>query len=135
MPQFSYDPALSSDGGLNQMRFEIGDCLVAEPEKTAYLTDAEIREAIAISKSWRHAKLRLVESLLFRFAYEVDMEVREAKWQLSDRVDFWEKLRKRLKDEIDAEEAAAAFGFMASKSRPPIFRIGMHDYWRHGKCI
>lgn len=126
---YSYNPALSADGGLNQMRFEIGDCLVQEAEKTAYLTDMEIIEAIATSTSWRRAKLRLVESLLFRFAYEVTTEIREAKWQLSDRVDFWEKLRKRLKDEIDAEDAAQAFGFMAGKSRPPAFWLKQFD-WR-----
>ena len=124
---YSYNPALSADGGLNQMRFEIGDCLVHEAEKTAYLTDIEILEAIATAKTWRHAKLKLVESLLFRFAYEVNMEVREAKWELSDRIDFWEKLRKRLKDEIDAEDAAAAFGFMSRKQRPPAFWVGQFD--------
>ena len=126
---YSYNPALSADGGLHQMRFELGDCLVAEAEKTAYLTDEEIVEAIATSKSWKRAKLKLVESLLHRFMFEVTTEIREAKWQLSDRVDFWEKLRKRLKDEIDAEDAAQAFGFMAGKSRPPAFWLKQFD-WR-----
>ncbi|MBQ3434371.1 MAG: hypothetical protein IJG24_04910 [Selenomonadaceae bacterium] len=126
---YSYDPTQINDGGLNQMRFELGDCLVQEPEKTCYLNDAEICEAIAGASSWKRAKLRLIESLLFRFAYEVNQEIREAKWELSDRFDFWEKLRKRLADEIAEEDSVSAFGFLGKRHRPPIFRIGMHD-WR-----
>lgn len=65
---YSYNPNLINDGGLNQMRFEIGDCLVEpEPMKTAYLTNEEIIAAIEGSKSFKRAKFRLVESLLHRF--------------------------------------------------------------------
>ena len=124
---YSYDPTQINDGGLNQMRFELGDCLVQEPEKTCYLNDAEICEAIAGASSWKRAKLRLIESLLFRFAYEVNQEIREAKWELSDRFDFWEKLRKRLADEIEAEDSVAVFGFMGRKQRPPAFWLGQFD--------
>ena len=125
--RFSFDPTLINDGGLNQMRHELGDVLVAEPEKDCYLCDEEILAAIHGSKSWKRAKLRLVESLLFRFSYEVDIEVHEASWKLSQRVDEWEKLRKRLKDEIDEEKSAVAFGFMGKLQRPPVFWIGKHD--------
>lgn len=127
---YSYDPTKINDGGLNQLRFEIGDCLVDEPEKTAYLTDEEILAAIIGSRTWKRAKLRLIETLLMRFSYEVDTKVHEAEWKLSQRVDEWEKLRKRLRDEIEAEEAAGAFGFMSKNFRPPIFQIGMHDWGR-----
>lgn len=65
---YSYNPTMINDGGLNQMRFELGDCLVEpEPEKTAYLTNEEIIAAIEGSKSFKRAKFRLVESLLHRF--------------------------------------------------------------------
>ena len=128
---FSYNPSLVNDASLNQLRFELGDCLVEpEPEKTAYLTDEEILATLEGSKSFKHAKFRCVETLLMRFAYECDVEVREAKWQLSDRVDFWKDLHKRLKAELEAEDISGlAFGFMNKKMRPPIFQIGMND-WR-----
>ena len=64
---FSYNPALINDHGLNQMRFELGDVFVEEPAKTTYLTDEEIIAAIEGSQSWRRAKFRLVETLLRRF--------------------------------------------------------------------
>ena len=47
MRSFTYDGALLADGGLNQMRFELGDVLVEEPDKTALLTDEEITPLIA----------------------------------------------------------------------------------------
>ena len=127
---YSYDPTKINDGRINQMRFELGDCLVDEPEKTTYLADEEILSAIIYSQTWKRAKLRLIETLLYRFAFEVDTKVHEAEWKLSQRVDEWEKLRKRLKDEIEAEEVAQSFGFMSKNFRPPIFRIGMHDWGR-----
>ena len=130
---YSYDGAQINDGGLNQMRFELGDVLVLEPEKSAYLGDEEITAALDGSKSWRRAKLRLVETLLRRFSYEVDTKIKEADWKLSQRVDEWEKLYRQLKAEVEAEELAGGFGFASKKSRPPIFRIGMHD-WRR-PCI
>lgn len=130
---YSYDPSLINDRALNQMRFELGDVFTLEPEKSAYLSDEEICAAIDGSRSWRRAKLRLVETLLRRFSYEVDTKIKEADWKLSQRVDEWEKLFNRLKAEVEAEELAGGFGFTSKKQRPPIFRIGQMD-WRR-PCI
>lgn len=125
---YSYDPSLINDGSLNQLRFELGDVFVLEPEKTAYLTDEEILNALDGSRSFKRAKLRLVETLLMRFSYEVTLETHETKWQLSDRADFWKGLHKKLKAELDAEDFAKSFGFSGKKQRPPIFGIGMNDF-------
>lgn len=127
MPHFSYDPSLINDEGLNQMRFELGDVEVLEPDKTAYLCDEEYLAAIEGSTTWRRAKLRLVETLISRFSYEVDTKVDEVEWKLNQRVDEWKDLRKRLAAEIEAEDAGAAFGFLGKRQRPPIFSIGMHS--------
>lgn len=129
MMNFSYDSAKIDDGSLNQMRFELGDTLVAEAEKNAYLSDEEILVTLSMSPTFKRAKLRLVEHLLMMFSYEVTQEIREAKWELTDRAENWEKLRKRLKAELDAEDLAKSLGFSSSKMRPPIFTISMHD-WR-----
>lgn len=102
---------------------------VLEPEKTAYLTDEEILNALDGSKSFKRAKFRLVESLLYRFSYECDIETHETSWKLSERVKFWQDLHKKLKAELEAEDFAKSFGFSGKKQRPPIFRIGMND-WR-----
>lgn len=124
---FSYNPSEINDEGLNQMRFCLGDCLV-EDEQMRYLSNEEICAALEGSKSFKHAMLRLVESLLMRFAYETSVEIREAKWYLSDRIKTWQALHKKLKDELDAEDILGInFGLRGKKSRPPIFKIGMND--------
>ena len=130
---FSYDAAKINDGGLNQIRFELGDVLVEEPEKSTYLSDEEILAALSAG-SFKRAEFRLVSSLLHRFAYEVDMEIHEAKWNLSDRFAAWQKLYNRLKSDLEAEELTCSnFGFTGSKSRPPAFNVGMHDR-RRRRC-
>lgn len=124
---FSFNPAMINDGGLNQIRFELGDVLVEQPEKTAYLSDESILAALEGSPTFKRAKFRLLESLLHRFAYEVTTEIHEVKWTLSDRFKAWQDLYKRLKAELEAEDMAGTFGFAGKNQRPPIFRVGLHD--------
>lgn len=125
---YSYNPTQINDGWLNQMRFELGDTFVQEPEKTAYLSDEEYVAALKGSKTWRRAKFRCVETLLRRFSYEVDTKVQNAEWKLSDRLDEWRRLYNQLKGEVEAEEITGGLNGLAGASRrPPIFRVGMND--------
>ena len=127
---YSYNPSNLSEHGLDLMRFELGDTLVAEPEKTAYLSDEEYLAVIESSASWKRAKFRLVETLLHRFMYEVDTKIKEAEWKLSQRIKFWQDLYKRLKAELEAEEIADGGNLALNEAgRPPIFYVGLHD-WR-----
>lgn len=48
---YSYNPSNLGEHGLDRMRFELGDTFVAEPEKTAYLSDEEISAVIDSSAS------------------------------------------------------------------------------------
>lgn len=131
---YSYDPSKIGERGLDRMRFELGDVFVEEPEKSAYLSDEEISVALESSASWKRAKLRLIETLLRRFSYEVDTKVAEADWKLHQRVDDWKAEYARLKAEVDAEEIAASGALkVGNGGRPPCFWIGQHD-WRP-RCI
>ena len=59
---FTYEPALIGQPGKDKMRFELGDFMVDEPNER-YLSDEEITAVIeAHPKSWKRAKLALVES-------------------------------------------------------------------------
>lgn len=123
---FTYSGAEIHDGGLNQMRFELGDTLVDEPEKTAYLSDEEINAMLnAYPKRWKKAKFELVKSLLFRFAYEVDTKAGPVSWSLSQRHAAWKALYDALKKEVDAADSAPSVPDTAK--RPPYFFEGMHD--------
>ena len=123
---FTFNPLLIHDGGLNQVRFDLGDCLTAEHEKNCYLSDEEILAALE-SHTFKRAELTLLESLLARFSYEVDMKVDKAEWSLSQRAEALEKLRKRLTDELAAEEFNC--GVKGKRRVKPIFKVAMHD-WR-----
>ena len=131
---FSFDTALIADKGLNQMRFELGDVFVDEPEKTAYLSDEEYLVILETSPTFKRAKLKLIETLLRRFSYEVDSKVDSVEFKLSQRIDEWKDAYNRLKAEVDAEEIAESSALkVGGKSRPPAFWIGQHD-WRP-RCI
>lgn len=111
------------------MRFELGDVFVNEPEKTAYLPDEEIC-AVLSNSTFKRAKLRLLETLLRRFSYEVDTKVAELDLKLHQRLEFWASEFKRLKSEVDAEDISTSSALKISgRGRPPTFWIGQHD-WR-----
>lgn len=131
---FSYDPSKIGERGLDRMRFELGDVFVEEPEKSAYLSDDEILAVLESSTTWKRAKLRLIETLLRRFSYEVDTKVAEADWKLHQRVAEWKAEYSRLKSEVDAEEISSSGAIkIGGKGRPPAFWIGQHD-WRQRPC-
>ena len=127
---FSYDPSLLADGGLNQLRFELGDVFVEEPSKSAYLSDETILAALESSRTFKRAKYKLIESLLRRFSYEVDTKVDSLDLKLHQRLDAWEREYKRLKAEVDGEDIAGNSNLRAfGHGRPPAFWVAMHD-WR-----
>ena len=124
---FNYEPAQINDGGLNQMRFELGDCLASD----YYLSDEEIKASISGSGTFKRAELRLIKSLLFRFSYEVDTKIHEAEFKLADRVSAWRKLKAELEEELaeSPEEITPSFGFKGKSGRRAAFGIGMHDVY------
>ena len=126
MRSFTYDGALLADGGLNQMRFELGDVLVEEPDKTALLMDEEIKAVIAaFPHSWRSAKFELIKSVLYRFAPEVDTKSGPVQWSLSQRYAQWKVLYEELKKELSVTSSLPEMP--GAHHRPPYFFEGMHD--------
>lgn len=125
---FSYDVTLIADRGLNQMRFELGDIFVEEPDKTAYLADEEIQAMLeAFPKKWKRAKFELVKSLLYRFAPEVDTQSGPVRWALSQRYSQWKALYQDLKSEASASGTLPIVTSIYGRNRPPYFYEGLHD--------
>lgn len=124
---YSYNPELIGEFGKDRMRFELGDTFVEEEEKTAYLSDEEISAVIENSSTWKKAKFQLVESLIRRFAYEVDEKTSPAEWSWHQRFENWKKLRDELKSSADAESISPLGNSNPSKlKRPPYFFEDMH---------
>nr|DAX35163.1 MAG TPA: hypothetical protein [Bacteriophage sp.] len=123
---FTYDGAQIADSGINQMRFELGDVLVEEPDKTALLTDEEITAMIAaFPQSWRRAKFELIKSVLYRFAPEVDTKSGPVQWSLSQRYAQWKAIYEELKKELSVIGSLPELP--GAHHRPPYFFEGMHD--------
>ena len=115
---YNYDPAAVAEYGKDRMRFELGDTMVEGGPDTTALTDEEIEAALsAYPKSWKRAKLMLLESLFRRFSYEVDTKTGPKK-----EVSF---------SSVSIEQPPECY------KKPPYFYAGMMeneraaDDWRH----
>lgn len=123
---YSYDPTKLAENGKDRMRFELGDTLVEGRETTAALSDEEYISIISSTKSWRKAKLKLVESIMRRFSYEVDEKVGPLSLSLHQRYDAWKAMYDQLKKET-ANTSVPSAGPNSAQRRPPYFFEGMHD--------
>ena len=90
---YNYDPAAVAEYGKDRMRFELGDTMVDGGPDTTALTDEEIEAALsAYPKSWKRAKLMLLESLFRRFSYEVDTKTCPLTLSLQARAKLWKEM-------------------------------------------
>ncbi len=131
--KYTYDPANVRKLGKDRMRFELGDTMVEGGSDTTALTDEEIQVAIEIyPKSWKRAKLMLLESLCRRFAYEVDTRTGPLTLAMHDRAKLWREDYEKLKKEISAESASVSQFAGSGYQRPPYFYTGMQQNERTG---
>ena len=87
---YTYNPENVKEHGKDRMRFELGDVMVDGLSDTTALTDEEIQVAIdTYPKSWKRAKLMLLESLCRRFAYEVDTKTGPLQLNMQERAKLW----------------------------------------------
>lgn len=132
---YTYDPGNIAESSMDRMRFELGDVMVEGGSETAALTDEEIRAAIAANpKSWKKAKLLLLESLYRRFSYEVNTRTGPLTLELQERAKQWKKDYDDLKKEIAAESCNVPPLYAdGRRQKPPYFHTGMHVNGRAGK--
>jgi len=125
--RYSYDGTKIGENGKDRMRFELGDVMVADGARNAYLSDDEIEAMIEANKpSWLRAKLALVESVLRRFSYEVDTQSGPLRLSLNQRYAAWKAMYDQLKTEAEAASSIPDYG-AKGRTRPPYFYEGMHD--------
>lgn len=100
---YSYDPTKITEGGVDQMRFELGDTVTDMEGITSPLCDEEY-EAILnkYGDSWRRAKLKCLEAIVMKLAYEVDTSVSGLSYSLSSRYERWKKMYDDAKREASA---------------------------------
>lgn len=125
---YTYDPGKLGAFGKDRMRFELGDTMVEGLSDTTALTDEEIQAAIeAYPKSWKRAKLMLLESLCRRFAYEVDTKTGPLQLNMQERAKLWREDYDKLKKEVSAESYSIPQLRNGVHNKPPYFYTGMQQ--------
>ena len=130
---YTYDLEKITEPGKDRMRFELGDTMVEGLSDTTALTDEEIQAAIHTwPKSWKRAKLMLLESLCRRFAYEVDTKTGPLWLYMQERAKLWREDYEKLKKEVSAESCSIPQFRNVSQNKPPYFYAGMQQNERAG---
>ena len=125
---YTYNPANVKEPGKDRMRFELGDVMVDGLSDTTALTDEEIQVAIdTYPKSWKRAKLMLLESLCRRFAYEVDTKTGPLQLNMQERAKLWREDYDKLKKEVSAESCSISQFRNGAHNKPPYFYTGMQQ--------
>ena len=125
---YTYDPGKLKEFGKDRMRFELGDTMVEGLSDTTALTDEEIQAAIeSYPKSWKRAKLFLLESLCRRFAYEVDTKTGPLQLYMQERAKLWREDYDKLKKEVSAESCSIPQFRNGAHNKPPYFYTGMQQ--------
>lgn len=146
MKSYTYEPSKAGEYGKDRMRFELGDVMIEGKEQTSALCDEEymaiIPNKIHTQRQWKKAKLRCLESIMRRFAYETDTKVGPLSLSLGERAKLW----KDMYDKLDAElksGAASPASILLQANNPatgsitsPYFYNGMMSYEeREGRDI
>ncbi|MCI9610940.1 MAG: hypothetical protein HFH33_02725 [Eubacterium sp.] len=123
---YTYNLEKLGEPGKDRMRFELGDTMVEGLSDTTALTDEEIQAAIqAHPKSWKRAKLMLLESICRRFAYEVDTKTGPMWLYMQERAKAWREDYEKLKKEVSVESCSIPQSGNGERPKPPYFYAGM----------
>ena len=134
MATYSYDPAKCQDGGMNQMRFELGDTVLDLEGITSPLCDEEYTAILAKhGKNWRRAKYECLNAICMKLSYEVNTSIDGLSYSLSERYNRFKQMRDDLKKELAAISGAPVPGHPGSISPhggTPYFYNDMHTNHR-----
>ena len=107
---YSYNPAMAGEYGIDRMRFELGNVMVEGGPDTTALCDEEYAAIISVpvrtKRQWMKLKLRCLESIMRRFAYEPDTKTGPLSLALGDRADRWRAMYDDLKKELSSGSAS-----------------------------
>ncbi len=114
---YSYNPSNMRDAsgetvyGLDLMRFELGDVMVEGGFDTCAMCDEEydaiIPSTVTSVRAWKKAKLKCLESIMRRFAYEPDTKEGPLSLSLGARAKLWKEMHDELKKELGSTAVSA----------------------------
>lgn len=130
---YTYDPSKCMDGGLNQMRMELGDTTVDMEGISSALCDEEYQAILnAYPKQWKRAKLKCLQSILMKLSYEVDTSVDGLSYSLNQRAERWQKMYDSLKKEVSLAVPIANKGALSPPNGEYYFYNDMQKNPRRG---
>ena len=117
MATYTYFPDKITEGGVDQMRFELGDTVVDMDGMTSPLCDEEYKAIIdKYGKNWRMAKYKCLEAICMKLAYEVNTSVGGLSYSLQERYPRFKAMKDDLQKEISAIRSVPRAGNPASLS-------------------
>lgn len=130
MPTYSYDPGKCQDGGVDQMRFELGDTVTDLENITSPLCDEEYAAILKkYPKNWRRAKYECLCAICMKLSYEVNTSIDGLSYSLSERYNRFKAMRDEAKKELAAISGVPRAGNPASlmpHGGTPYFYNDMH---------
>ena len=130
---YTYDPSKCMDGGLNQMRMELGDTAIDMEGISSALCDEEYQAILnAYPKQWKRAKLKCLQSILMKISYEVDTSVDGLSYSLNQRAERWQKMYDSLKQELKITVPIANKGALSPPNGEYYFYNDMQKNPRRG---
>jgi hypothetical protein len=111
MATYSYDPSKITEGGLDQMRFELGDTVIDMEGITSPLCNEEYQAILSkYGDNWRRAKYECVRAICMKLSFEVDTSVGGLSYSLRPRYERWKQMESELKKELAARHGVPRAG-------------------------
>ena len=111
MATYTYFPDKITEGGVDQMRFELGDTVVDMDGMTSPLCDEEYKAIInKYGKNWKRAKYECLKAICMKLAYEVNTSVGGLSYSLSERYERFSKMKDEAKKEMSSSHGVPRVG-------------------------
>ena len=111
MATYNYFPDRITEGGVDQMRFELGDTVVDMDGMTSPLCDEEYRAIIKkYGKSWKRAKYECLNAICMKMSYEVNTSVGGLAYSMEQRYNRWKEMLDEMTKELKAVHSAPRVG-------------------------
>lgn len=115
MATYTYFPDKITQGGVDQMRFELGDTVVDGDAATSPLCDEEYKAIIEKhGKSWKRARYECLSAICMKLSFEVDTSVGGLSYSLSQRYERWKQMKDDAKKELSAIHSVPRVGHPGS---------------------
>lgn len=115
MATYTYFPDKITQGGVDQMRFELGDTVVDQDGMTSPLCDEEYKAIIEkYGKNWKRARYECLKAICMKLSFEVNTSVGGLSYSLSERYNRWKQMLDEEKKSLNAAYSLPRVGHPGS---------------------